>query len=108
MAVAVSKPPIVITPEVTTVARGTLVCAGKLKASGVVSVTPSVVLVKVSDTPGAPPTVNTVFVAVPPAADEVWRTQTVAPAVTVPAVDVNEPVQPTEYSPPDTVMAAAS
>lgn len=64
----------------------------------------SVVVVNTSDTP---PIVRVVFVAVELLADEVCRTRTVCPLVTVPAAAVHAPPL-MEYSPPaDTDMALA-
>lgn len=60
----------------------------------------SVVLVNTSDTP---PIVSVVFVAVELLADEVCRTRTVCPLVTVPAAAVHAPPS-MEYSPPATVI----
>jgi hypothetical protein len=53
---------------------------------------------------GPAPTLSVVVVVVPPTADDVCRTQTVAFGATVLAVDVNVAVQPMEYSPPVTVI----
>ena len=64
-------------------------------------------LVKVALTPGSGPTVRVVLMVVPPAADDVWRTQTLAFGATVPAVVVNVAVHPIEYSPPVTEIGAA-
>ena len=64
-----------------TLAQGQICPGGGLQPSG----SSRVVDVNVSDTPGAP-TVNVVLTDVEKSADDMWRTHTVCPLVTVPLV----------------------
>jgi len=66
---------------------------------------PAVVDEKLAATP---PMVSVVVVIAPAPAAAAWRTHTDCPLAIVPAAAVKVAVQPTEYSPPVTVTAAAA